>query len=296
MADLIGTYRNGNYKVFIYDDGTKFRVNGLDYLLPDFPESMDLKICNRCNMGCPMCHEQSTVSGDLGDLNAPFLKTLHPFTELAIGGGNPLEHPDLEDFLVRMKDQGVLCSMTVHFIHFLENIERLERYCDSGLIHGLGISVHRAVSSDEIKMIKQFPNAVIHLIAGITPDDVFESLFDHGLKLLILGYKNYGRGCSYLDEYPDIYDAIGDLHDKIISFGKHFDVISFDNLAIKQLDVRSLVGEDVWNKSYMGDDGEFTMYADLVKYEYAISSTSERRPITSDSIDEMFSSIRSTTV
>ena len=87
------------------EDGTKIRYNPLDHFKPDFPESIDMKICNRCDRGCRMCHECSTPDGALADLNAPFLDTLRPYTELAIGGGNPLEHPGLTEFLMRMKKQ-----------------------------------------------------------------------------------------------------------------------------------------------------------------------------------------------
>lgn len=41
--NLIGQYKNGNYTVSIYDDGTKIRENDLDFFEPAFPESMDIK-------------------------------------------------------------------------------------------------------------------------------------------------------------------------------------------------------------------------------------------------------------
>jgi len=50
----IGSYKNGNYVVHMFDDGTKIRANSLDFFSAAFPESMDMKICNRCDMGCPM--------------------------------------------------------------------------------------------------------------------------------------------------------------------------------------------------------------------------------------------------
>ena len=97
---LLGTYQNGNYTVKIYDNGTKIRENDLDFFEPDTVESMDIKITNSCDKMCPFCHEASTPDGKHGDiLNLPFLDTLHPYTELAIGGGNPLSHPDLIPFL-----------------------------------------------------------------------------------------------------------------------------------------------------------------------------------------------------
>ena len=44
----------------IMDDGTKIRRTNDDEFVPDFAENMDIKITNKCNMNCPMCHEGST--------------------------------------------------------------------------------------------------------------------------------------------------------------------------------------------------------------------------------------------
>ena len=118
------SYKNGNYTVhFNKDNGTKVRINNLNNLTPEFPESYDFKICNKCNMGCSFCHENSTPNGEIGDImNLEFINTLHPYTEIAIGGGNPLEHPDLEAFLIKCKTLNLIPSMTVHQKHFMENL------------------------------------------------------------------------------------------------------------------------------------------------------------------------------
>ena len=61
-------YQNGNYTVTIDTrNGTKIRENDLDFFEAAFPESMDIKITNRCNMNCPMCHEDSKCDGAHGD-------------------------------------------------------------------------------------------------------------------------------------------------------------------------------------------------------------------------------------
>ena len=39
---LLGYYKNGNYTVSIFDDGTKIRANKLDFFEPDTVESMDI--------------------------------------------------------------------------------------------------------------------------------------------------------------------------------------------------------------------------------------------------------------
>ena len=58
--ELLGAYKNGNYRTLILSDGTKIRKTNDDEFVPDFAENMDIKITNKCNMNCPMCHEGST--------------------------------------------------------------------------------------------------------------------------------------------------------------------------------------------------------------------------------------------
>ena len=97
--ELLGRYKNGNFHVAIFDDGTKIRETNDEEFTPDFAENMDIKICNVCDVLCPFCHEGSTKNGKLGDiLNEKFIDTLHPYQEVAIGGGDITSHPDLIPF------------------------------------------------------------------------------------------------------------------------------------------------------------------------------------------------------
>lgn len=69
--------------------------------------------------------------------------------------------------------------------------------------------------------------------------------------------------------------------------------VSFDNLAIKQLNPKRLfLNEDDYNKYYMGDDGAFTMFLDAVKQEYTVSSTCYSRFSYKENITDMFSHIK----
>ena len=52
--ELLGAYRNGNYRTLIMDDGTKIRRTNDDDFIPDFAENIDIKITNKCNMNCPI--------------------------------------------------------------------------------------------------------------------------------------------------------------------------------------------------------------------------------------------------
>lgn len=301
--NLIGSYKNGNYNVHIFEDGTKVRENKLDFFKPEFPESFDLKITNKCDRGCLYCHENSIVNGKHGDiLNLPFIDSMHPYTEIAIGGGNPLKHPDLYKFLELCKEKQFIPSMTVNQFHFMKYKEYLKALCDEKLIYGLGISLTNVHERDFIKSVKEFPNAVIHVINGIVSIDELDHLSQNNLKILILGYKMFRRGESYYKHFNtdtidnDVNRKKVELYVKLpeIIHEGWFRVVSFDNLAITQLNPERSLEKDEWNEFYLGDDGFATMYIDAVEGKFARSSTSpldERYDITSNIID-MFNVIR----
>ena len=293
--NILGRYQNGNYTVTILKDGTKIRYNTLDFFAPEKPESMDVKITNCCDMGCPMCHEDSKPNGKHGDiLNVPFFDTLNPYTEIAIGGGNPLSHPDLIPFLEQLKSKKLIPSMTVNQVHFMKNLGLIEELANKKLIYGIGVSLN-SVNDEFIEVIRKFPNAVVHVINGIVHPTQLEELANKGLKILILGYKEFRRGnVMYANMGSVIEEMKSSLYNILPTMinDNWFDVVSFDNLAIKQLNPKRLMSDEQWNQFYLGDDGKFSMYIDLVNQEFAKSSVStERYPITED-IRDMFNKIK----
>ena len=80
---------------------------------------------------------------------------------------------------------------------------------------------------------------------------------------------------------------------KIINEG-WFNVVSFDNLAIEQLDIKDIVSYKDWDEFYMGDDSQYTFYLDLVEGKFAGNSLAPRdeRYDILDNIDDMFNKIR----
>ena len=287
MNKLLAMYRNGNYTVKLYSDGTKVKTTKDDEFNASFPDSMDLKITDYCDMNCPMCHEKSCINGKEGNLNEPFLSTLKKGTELAIGGGNPLSHSELIPFLTRMKEQGVICNLTVNESHLKKDRKLIDKLLSQNLIYGLGVSI-KSHNQYVIDFAKSYKNTVLHVINGIFED--YDKISDQDLKVLILGYKMFGKGEIY---YNDNVEKIK-THTKNIlpSLLDKFDCISFDNLALEQLDVKSIISPGEYESMYMGDDGEATMYIDLVNRQFAKSSTSKERYTLENDIIPMFQKIK----
>lgn len=302
-SKVLGKWTNGNYDVTLYSDGTKVRENDKDFFESETIESMDIKITNACDMGCPMCHEDSGPDGKHGDiLNLPFLDSLHEFTELAIGGGNPLSHPDFIPFLHLLKKRKLIANVTVNEVHFLKNIPLLLELTEQGFIYGLGISYTGGDRESTYRFadeVSKFPNAVIHIINGIVSMEHVSWLSERNreLKILILGYKDFRRGADHHMKVGQIVDnKMHDMYEYLPQIIKNgwFKTISFDNLAISQLDVKRLMSEEEWKIFYMGDDGRegelssASMYVDAVSGQFARNSCStERFPVTNN-ITEMF--------
>ena len=291
MNRLLGVYKNGNYTVKLLADGTKIRETEEDEFIPAFAENCDVKITDKCDGGCPFCYEGCTPNGRHGNiLNQKFLDTLHPYTEMAING-NDLTHPDLIPFLEKLHEKKVVANMTVNQIHFERCQDMIRDLVDRHLIFGLGISLKNP-TPEFIEMVKQYPNAVIHTINGIlSPSDV-EMLSDHNLKMLILGYKQLRRGVDWYDtDHENIVVKQMWLKENLESMLPKFNVVSFDNLAITQLDVKRLMSDEEWEEFYMGDDGNYTFYIDLVDEQFGKNSLATERFPVMNSIDDMFQKI-----
>lgn len=295
---LLGIYKNGNVDTSIFSDGTKIRYTNDDEFHPSFAENMDIKICNRCDRGCRFCHEGSTPDGKLGDImNEKFIDTLHEYQECALGGGNILEHPDLIPFLQKLRDKKVIPNITLNQKHFEDNLDLVNDLVSNNLIFGLGISLVNP-TIEFIEKVKRFPNAVIHVINGIFTESDCAALSDHGLKILILGYKDLRRGSQY---HLNARDEIGKnqkwLKGELSDLIGRFHVVSFDNLAIEQLSIKERwceLSDKSWDEFYAGDDGNFTYYIDMVERKFARSSTApfDKRYDLLDDVDEMFEVIQ----
>jgi organic radical activating enzyme len=270
---------------------------------PEYPLSVDIKITDRCNNGCPYCYESSTPEGCDGDEKIiELIKALPKETEVALGGGNPLESGLLEailwncnvnlSFTINQRDMDSLFSKDWFKKSYKEKEgSSLRDYIN---LRAVGVSVSQVDDETVEKLLalqKKF-QTVVHVVAGVITLKELKKLYGKTKRLLILGYKQCGRGEEYLS--PAVKERISRLADSIEEISKHFEIVAFDNLAIEQLNVKKLVSDSEWERLYQGEEGEFSMYIDAVKGEYAASSYSKERHRIEQgmSIKEMFENIR----
>ena len=307
-ANLIASYKNGNYNVELYDDGTKVRFGEVDDFIPSFPENIDVCITKRCDGGCPYCYEGCTVDGKHGDIGTfdcygqyhlpHWMETLKPGTELALNA-NDMSHPNLKWCLEELHRKGIVTNMTINQRHLHQNMDVLVNWQNNGWINGIGISLSNSNDEKLYTNLAKLKNVVIHVIAGIFTIEDLMNLQAISPKLLILGYKNIGRGTDYKASRAELIDSnIAMLKVNLPIMKQYFSVLSFDNLAIEQLDVKNSLffgNEEKWSTFYMGDDGGFTMYIDTVNGKYSKNScmpAKERYKIGHKTTIEMFNDIR----
>lgn len=287
-APVLASYKNGGYVVSLHADGTKLRQVVDADIAPIHPEQMDLKITDWCDAGCSWCHEKSTRRGAHGDIDAmlELLKDLPAGVEIAIGGGDPLSHPEFDRLVAGLRSFGLVPSVTINGRHFERHRNQLDRLIERGHIFGVGVSFFEKMPDWD------YEHMVVHMITGV---DRPESL-DHvrRSKLLLLGYKNFGRGLKFREAFPkEVEDNIRQWYRELplIAMKHH---VSFDTLAISLMKPgRLFKDENVYKTRYMGDEGQFSMYVDGVLKQFSISSYSKER-FEWTSINEMFQKVRET--
>lgn len=232
------------------------------------------------------CHEQSNKQGKHGDLDlmADVWDTALPGTEIALGGGSTLSHPNIETFLKRVTAKGCIPNITVNTLHIKKQSEQIRQYQEEKLVYGIGISYRGKEYLKNLPKNIKYDHAVFHMILGLNDDTDCQAVIDwckdnhiHP-KILFLGYKQYGNGSGYYEQNPWLQDKLdlwkNGLLKKVM---QNTGTFSFDNLAIKQLDLQKTLPKWTWDRFYQGNDGTHTFYIDAVNEEVARTSTTKER-------------------
>ena len=272
-------YRNGNAVVTLdLRDGTRIiEYPDNEPLTLQTPLNIDIRVSTQCPYGynvetqkstCAFCHESALVDGQechYGILQQVLMDAKLPRgTEIALGVN------EITDNLIQF-------VKNLYRIGFVVNITMNERYIlqygDTGLkqmlpyVFGLGISYRSLQGCLSLPdWIADYPHTVIHVINGIDDFDDIKELGVKYRKLLVLGEKDFGFNRGKVDLSTKEHKQ---WKSNIMQLTEIFDIVSFDNLGLQQLEIRGKITDEEYKSFYQG---EHSMYINAVEQYFAPSS------------------------
>lgn len=272
-------YRNGNAVVTLdLRDGTRIiEYPDNEPLTLQTPLNIDIRVSTQCPYGynvetqkstCAFCHESALVDGKechYGVLQKVLMDAKLPRgTEIALGVNEVTDN--LVQFVKNLYRLGLVVNITMNERYILEfGDTRLKEMLP--YVFGLGISYRSLQGCLSLPdWIAEYPHTVIHVINGIDDFDDVKELSVKYHKLLVLGEKDFGfnRGKVNLDT-PEHKQ----WKSNIMQLTKIFDIVSFDNLGLQQLEIRGKITDEEYKSFYQG---EHSMYINAVEQYFAPSS------------------------
>jgi MoaA/NifB/PqqE/SkfB family radical SAM enzyme len=114
------------------ETGITMRWGNLINTNPEYapwPELADISISNHCTKGCEFCYKGSTDNNSFMSVEEYeyVLSSLQSekwgnVFQVALGGGEPLEHPNFTEIIKKTYERGIVANFTTNGIHLEENI------------------------------------------------------------------------------------------------------------------------------------------------------------------------------
>ncbi|MEI6297774.1 MAG: radical SAM protein, partial [bacterium] len=98
-----------------YDRLTGSTIVGLPDVKPEAPLLIDISVTNRCSGGCSFCYQDARPDGQDAPYEAVLeqLARIHPAPfQVALGGGEPANWPDLFRFIGGLGSMGIDATIT----------------------------------------------------------------------------------------------------------------------------------------------------------------------------------------
>jgi hypothetical protein len=253
-------------------NGDKLRFVIGRYTKAKRPELVDIKITDYCAFGCPFCYQGSTIQGkhatteNLFKIVAMLKKA--KVLEVAIGGGEPTDHPDFPLFLGLLRDNGIVANFTTKSLGYVKrNWPHLDAL-------GVGAFAYSCESAKDVhsaaKSLAGVPrNRVnLHYVMGLEDEAGFVAFMraahDEGFRVTLLGYKTVGRGAEVI---PNDYSQWIELVNILVYLGQA-PTMSIDTpLAAQYADLLPVPGYAFHTK-----EGYISAYIDAVQMGMSASS------------------------
>lgn len=284
----------GSYAFYDPQTGDKFRWSRETLDKSVAPELVDVKITDKCSYGCAFCYQGSTKEGKHAPLSTvksiiDELAKAGTF-EIAIGGGEPTEHPQFVEILKHAISKGVTPNFTTFTDKWINTkVGKGVEEAIKNSKHGIGIGVSVAGEKDLVKVgnIRDALSSVrgaqviAQTVVGVASAKVTTGLMDMAIRdghsVLLLGYKETGRGTDFNRKevtHEDVHEMIShflgartnDWED--VSLMRH---LSVDTAFLSQYgSVLDKLGIDPVLRT--SPEGAFSMYVDAVTMRAGPSS------------------------
>ncbi len=228
------------------------------------PELADISISNRCSHGCHFCYRDSQPDGPLMSLDdyRLLMEQLPGTFQLALGGGEPTEHPEFIEFLRLSYEYGKVPNYTTNGTLLTnEIIEATKKYCGAVAVSWSDKAV-KAID----RFVKGGVKTNIHFI--LSPHTIKEGIKlmknpqDFGVAdinaVVFLLHKAIGRGqCAHTPTFEQTRPLIIEAFSTEMSVA--FDVCSIPHVVAAEQEGAIKID---WNLLDFCDGSRFTVYVD----------------------------------
>jgi len=195
-------------------------VDAYPFQVYNAPTLADFQITTRCTMGCRHCYaaaEPDGVSVPLADVTRVLSELeRNGVTQIALGGGEPLDHPDLIQILELCHGHGLVPNLTSNGLGLdREKLAALKRYCGAVALslEGVGERFSRLRGSSfaafEARLARLVESGVATVLQVTLSRETFadlDAIVAFCLQqprlygVIFLAYKQVGRGldCDHL--------------------------------------------------------------------------------------------------
>lgn len=289
---------------FDRSSGTKGRWSRKPYLKSGAPELVDVKITDHCGHGCKFCYQGSTGAGQHAPLSRirKIFRELaeHGVFEVAIGGGEPVTHPDFPKILAAAKNAGITPNFTTYGVDWSDR--PADPHHDAPMVSflkktflwnqgfGIGVSVHARPDVEKTLRLKEnlrqagvyAARVMGQTVVGATPLEATEVMLEASvaanMPMLLLGFKETGRGKGFRRRDRDLAGDRATLKRILERASAAAKNDSYDGFALSVdtafLDAHGDILDEMGVPEILrtSPEGKFSMYIDAVADTVAPSS------------------------
>lgn len=264
------------------------------------PELVDIKITDFCSFGCSFCYQDSSISGKHSNSD-DFYKLIRVLNEnkvfeVAIGGGEPTQHPNFISMLKNVKYYKIVANFTTKSLDWLRDKEQRDE-----ILSNIGSFAYSVTTESQVKTLGELCNQfhmfgvipTIHVVIGVVNDYMFAKILKtahfYGFKVTLLGFKTTGRGSEFLKNKK--IDHSGWIKEvKELVNQRQCPSIGIDTCLI-QLCEEELKKNKIPKYVYTVYEGKFSCYIDAVNLTMGPSSfcqPEEMKPLDMGNLSEEF--------